>query len=154
MTARSSEQELDSILSWSYEQRVLMAESPQRKELKQLDGEEVEELDEELERLAVESDLEVDSDLDDGGGVYRRTRLERLCEQQLVEAIESSESGSHSEGAEDDESPPGGLTEEMEETETCCHGVGLDSEGDHFDSKGQCSDPDTWDEYCGYDSDG
>lgn len=35
----------------------------------------------------------------------------------------------------------------------CCHGTKMPTEGDHFDSAGQCSDPGTWDEYRGYDSD-
>lgn len=39
------------------------------------------------------------------------------------------------------------------ERESCRRGHATDEEGCHFDSAGQCSDPETWDEYSGYDSD-
>jgi len=39
------------------------------------------------------------------------------------------------------------------EHESCRHGHRTDEEGCHFDSAGQCSDPETWDEYRGYNSD-
>ena len=44
--------------------------------------------------------------------------------------------------------------------EACCHGYRFETEDNgwdgvrcHFDSEGQCSDPETWDEFRGYNSD-
>ena len=123
-----------------------------------------------------------EGDKDGSNVVTRQTRLERRCAEQL-EAAASADSVVAGEGPNKGlfRSPPSKRRRCLSETlvegegedcedggrpstaspdpgrpdgeERCRHGVEIGAEGIHFDGQGQCSDPDTWSDYWGYDSD-
>ena len=75
------------------------------------------------------------------------SKRRRCLSETLVEGEgEDCEDGSRPSTASPDPGSPDG-------EERCRHGVEIGAEGIHFDGQGQCSDPDTWSDYWGYDSD-
>jgi len=104
-------------------------------------------------------------ELDTGGGSDSNNSTE--SKRAGVVNTETTDDGVHSGGKADQSFPfleghgaqeagewdAGSRTSSDPEYESCRHGHRTDEEGYHFDSAGQCSDPETWDEYRGYDSD-